>query len=475
MSKTTSTSPSDWELSRRMERCPGSVPLFSDQQLCHLVGQFGEASDPLYAEALLGELLARRWLYVEDSMVVQKFDRLLGQPDLMDKKVLSSFHAHLLPYRQAPSSAIEGGVKKFAETGNVAEAACRRIRTILEADGLIALVTADGNCVGVPFRFDHEVKAGEISDAAGAAPENWEADTKALASAMKGDKGVRLCCALGSFNKELHGGSFALPVLLAWKLDIRSICDYPALKLLATGAVESDRICSVDGIPCKRELARRMGLRFIAPMAAKEKEAGDIAITSGVSIEKAVSAADKKLSPLIADNLRPAKICRRLEDLDTEIHKGKISRIHAEELMERYGHLLANHPADDYAREGQRLLRLLEAAIANHAGDPKTAEQFVGQALEYTDDGETKSKLLSRLIVSLTDSGQLDEAARRAKELLVLVDSAPWKLLKLNLLNQCKMRAHGVYGGQVLLNRALQGEVSPAGSRWHLEQNLSYA
>ena len=124
-----------------------------------------------------------------------------------------------------------------------------------------------------------------------------------------------------------------------------------------------------------------MGLRFIAPMAAKEKEAGDIAITSGVSIEKAVSAADKKLSPLIADNLRPAKICRRLEDLDTEIHKGKISRIHAEELMERYGHLLANHPADDYAREGQRLLRLLEAAIANHAGDPKTAEQFVGQHL----------------------------------------------------------------------------------------------
>ena len=161
----------------------------------------------------------------------------------------------------------------------------RRVLDFLSCDGLLALVPPDcvnpADGVALPFRL---TDAEEFRDETEEALPRWTSLLRKLEAALKPYYGVQVP---DVFPREQEaqpdGSSFAVPLLLAReRLRADKMPDFHPLDVLATGAFTVGKVQAVkrEGVPAKRDLARRLGCRiFIVSAEESSRAEGDFFIS----------------------------------------------------------------------------------------------------------------------------------------------------------------------------------------------------
>lgn len=258
---------------------PRFVRILTDRSIADL------AQEDLGTEAnraIALELWVRAWLYGEQEPQMLRSARAsarhqnrVGHSEAFARK----FEAELMPLRKSdPGHALPEGYGLGAEEMKAWGSLTARLRTFLEADGLIALIPPGPPVaeqgVAVPFRFVAG-EPGACSDVRGQRLEEWSAAVEALGEhgPLAGDQAIRIEAPIS----DDEGASLGLAIVTAWsRRSARELGLFSPLALLATGEMEADRVMSVRGTGgenrhdvhggAKGALAERLGVSvFIAP------------------------------------------------------------------------------------------------------------------------------------------------------------------------------------------------------------------
>ncbi len=278
-----------WELRTKFTEHPAFVACLTDPELCQLCTFF---SDDAANEAheLAAELWVRLWLYkrcpqsIEDAISAA---RKLGRSGF-SPAFCARFSAELHPLRN------EDHGKPLPDSGPLAVEETRiwgilvnRVRTFLEADGLIALIPPSAGAhdgVAVPFHFasgrDHPCSYRGMKGS-GEQMKDWSQVIEQL-----GRHGpIAVGCAVEidiTFPTELplQGASLGLAVALAWvRRQARDLPLFSPLALLATGEIINDRVMAVGGTGerisdpnggPKGQLALRLGVQLFVSVDITE-------------------------------------------------------------------------------------------------------------------------------------------------------------------------------------------------------------
>jgi AAA ATPase-like protein len=272
---------------RRVESCPGCVSILTDGQLLQYArdaaGDF--SNDITLHAAVIGELMLRKWLYLEFNA-----DELIPTA-LAESLVLAK---SLRSTRTPDFSAIENRSlgQPHRTIWDVFE---KRVRAFLECDGIIPVVF-DCESIAIPFKIHGSLTAGTIEDSSDPpkAVRAWMQKADQLWKALGQTPGIRLNCVIDdSPESEPDGASFAVPVLLGLSHQVSNV--FRPLDVIATGAVVADKIENVDGKKRKEALSKRLGALFFAPCIDDDEANGRYRLPLGVSIAECLQIVWKRL------------------------------------------------------------------------------------------------------------------------------------------------------------------------------------
>ena len=441
-----------------------------------------------YCTHFIGEALVRRWLY-GDAMPAGLLTGLVGalRECGTSPEALDAFDMRF-PCRQKErpcDSAVDDrlrGVLDYVRT---------RIEGYLASSGFVAVVgpscAGEEEAIVLPFILE------PVGDYAPQRVCDWDENpipgwsgTDVLRHLNLCAADLVLCCRCGKARAQtLCGRSFGLPVAVAALQQAGRMDAFDRFSVLTSGAFDgAGKLCRVDGLAAKRALARRLGARvFVCPAESGEagRDDGVVALPVGLSAQECGEALERALSEHGITAPTPGRLRGRIEKLEDEVRAGAIHPEHElariERLFSQFGELGAEAAAD--VDEFEMRCWMMRNALYNHAGQPAAARVAYKRAMALygTVGGAPEKKFRARAdhVVTLVDLGELDDAEAYARDLLT--ESERFCEAELHVRRDIAMRAHGVLGGQVLLNRALADASKDAAleAKWHLEAALRNA
>jgi hypothetical protein len=263
----------DQQVRDRVARHVGNIAMLADSQLAAYQSWY-PSRDCL--PEVLGELLCRRWLYRgEEVPAVNTAIEKLIPPALRP-----AYDELSLTPREKLAAQRELFRSPRFDNDSFEQKAWRylteRIDFCLDCDGFIPVAIAD-SAIALPFKVRNDLAARQIFGRDGKPVAGWIAETDRLWQSLGRSFAVQLGCSLGeqADRQVLRGGSFALPILLA----LARGNEFPALDVLATGAVAASALQKVGSVDKKYELARRLGARlFVAPEGSRSEALPDTLI-----------------------------------------------------------------------------------------------------------------------------------------------------------------------------------------------------
>ena len=440
---------------RAVRECPACVCLLSDNQLALL-------SDPLPADAwlmaaILAERMVRDWLYGLDGSASTTF-QAVGLSEVYERFV-SHYrveHIHKSPVRPDDLGALFNlGLRK---PHDVAALVLRingfvgsRLAAFDQADGLIPLQVAFTDAaVALPFRviFKQDGCA-LIRDRAGHDIPAWHSSLEIIGSLLHQPLDIELLCELGPLRDHIEGGSYALPLLLAYGRKQGMLPDFKPRAVLATGAIDHAGLQCVGGLVAKQDLARKMSAIFIAPNCAE-----GTGLEPGLGVEQIIICARQRLQDSGLARLDWKDALARQDVLLREVREGRLPLDTADRRLEQYERSVVGQPRSEiYAEEFSLKSLLLRSAIANHSGNPALGQNLIQEArLQAEQQGAVKimADLIAHQVVSLTDLGawvQAEVVGRDGLEWMRNIKASTQERLR------AEMSISGALGGQVLLQK----------------------
>jgi hypothetical protein len=281
--------PSDW-----LQKEPAIVSSFSDALVSEWI--INEAVSDAN-RALAAEVWLRRWLYKKNYpktfIHAINHGRYKGLPGYSDE--FSNAFDELLKIR-------DGGDGKIFPTFNfkntteneVWNLLLNRIRSYLEADGLIALVPKGNHAAedGVAVPFQLEPGTG-IVNAKDESLFSWENDLENFRQSYDFEMKVRVSAVFPK-DKQPSGTSFGLALAVARERLGGRLGWFKPLDILVTGSVANRSIESVEGKIAKQALANRIGCAlFVAPEI--ESRDGNVGIAAGTPLKTALRSVEENL------------------------------------------------------------------------------------------------------------------------------------------------------------------------------------
>ena len=443
------------DLLQRIVSKPESVCLTSDEDLHRLA--VGPPLPHFARERVSGEMLFRRWLYHEGDCPECVRAAVERAPALLQAFVLEE----LLPAKRFNTEE-----ELLSRRGAGSEKPCGaehwmsvRILTFRQAEGIVAVVQND-EAYPVPFRVEAPSRNEScFRDSGGGPVVEWEREAEAVWQVIERYSVIidlNLEATAGAV--ALKGGSFALPLLIATRYDNQRF--YDPLSILVTGALRNGCVVPVESVGAKLDLARRMGVRlFAAPspgFTSGESGMHILGIPPGTRWQEAVEQLIGALQKAGLCSLNVPLARRGIAMLTRGTATGRISNTQARAQCEvLLTFLRANFQpvlaSSIYHGE------LLLASIDNHEGFPERAMDRLQSLIRERRPGIPQHELLStmtHLIVSLCDSGRLEESESLGRLLVQDVDAEFPEETDKGL--EMRARVYGAAGGQGMLQLALR-------------------
>lgn len=258
--------PSQW-----LHDDPSVVSVFSDSLLVEW------HREPLLEKpsfALISELWLRKWLYkakcpaeILDAISAGRNRQSVGFSDTFQH----CFDRDLLPLRPRRKRELRSESNfPDAREKEIWQLLLARVRSYLEADGLIAVVPqglhTPKDAVSVPFQLE----PGEgICGARDELLPIWVSDLEQFRRSYALGMAVRIFATFPK-GRQPEGRSLGLALVLARERLSGRLPWFDPLDVLVTGVVESRSIGSVEGVPAKQNLADRLGCSLFAAPGATE-------------------------------------------------------------------------------------------------------------------------------------------------------------------------------------------------------------
>ena len=451
---------SHYALCRQLGGEPRSASVLSDARLIQLcrIPPHENPEVPIIRAHLQGELMVRQWLYrgecplsiVElcDSFSTGKLRELFHHGILM-QRAAGNENRYL---RQSPDfkHPVESRAWNYLVT---------RIGLFRGADGLIPVRAEPGvgGVIAVPFNILRKENTNfRIQDMSDLPARGWNDNSSGLSEVLVEPISIRLGCWFGRENHQnLTGGSFALPVALAAFLKME--LDYSVFDLLATGAIEGGRLHGVEAIEEKRNLARRLGVRwFISPGIVADE--GVLALNSGLLFQEGLHAVTLTMDAAGLSMLSGTRVKHRLRELSFQVANATIPYPKAHQQATRYLDFLQENRLDENDDEWILRAQILMGAIENHCGNPEIARKWIESALTQAQGHHflVVCEAVANEVVSLCDGGNLKESESLGRWLRSELQNLSPRLMDSKDRMTCAMFSAGALGGEPLLHKALQ-------------------
>lgn len=438
-----------------------AVSFFTDELLLKLVQ--GPPLPKVHSDRLVGELLFRLWLYADGDAAV--FSDVAVQ--VIPRLILALFNDQVLPRRRQCEevSALKVILSQRPED-SVFEWLHERVSVFRSAEGFVAVVDDSGTAFPIPFRVDTPIAAGEcFRDSKGRGIENWETEAASLWTVIGRHRIiVDLDTTQIGGDSALAGGSFALAVLFAARYDGQ--CAYDPLQVLATGAISEGCVRAVSGLDAKAALARKMGARvFVAPSVKSLGFVGSgkvLGLTPGTLADEAVDLFHGALQEGGLVSLSLGRAMALVPWLLRTSSTGRMPvpqcRALAIRLMQSFRDLATEQmrAASDEIRGAELSLEVFMASLENHEGRTDDALARLSRLAKLSKNDRSASLVsaMATHVVSLCDMGQLEKAVKVGEQMLQVVSDNYRDLSREGL--ELRTRAHGVLGGQGLLQLAVR-------------------
>jgi hypothetical protein len=323
-----------------------------------------------------------------------------------------------------------------------------------QADGLIPVVDAAGEAFPVPFRLEQESssRAGiMILDADGRSVPSWDDCAEGLSAAV-GNKGwrINLSCVQPASGNMLVGGSFALPVWLAFYWMNRGV---PALSWLASGAIAEGRLKPVEGLQAKQRLAEKLGVQLWLTVGSSTSVGGCVSFSGGTSLNDARGIVEEALESHGLVHLSEASILAQAATLEVQVERKTVDYKTARSRAEKWRQWLDANGKKQ--RPAYLKTIVILAAIDNHSGHAARADAYFREILgtNWKHCALDRFWAINQFVVSLSDRMMLEEAEQVGRKLVAEIEEATFGSEEDYLLH--KLGAIGALGGEALLFKAL--------------------
>jgi tetratricopeptide (TPR) repeat protein len=439
------------DLFKRLRASLLDVGFFSDDALVSLL-QSGHALSPEAQAAVEGELLCRLWLYGKNTPK-SVIDALSNAGPVVSSAVKylapdfkrDSFHMML-----TLCSLLADSDKLTLQKFNARKSAFE------QAHGLIPVVDAAGEAFPVPFRLEQESSSRDgivILDEACQGVPSWEDCAEGLSAAI-GNKGwrINLSCVQPVSGNMLVGGSFALPVWLAFHWMNRGV---PALSWLASGAIAEGRLKPVEGLQAKRRLAEKLGVQLWLTVGSSPSISGGLSFSGGTSLNEVRGIVEEALEHHGLVPLSEASILAQAASLEVHVERKMVDYATARTRAEKWQQWLNENGKKQRPAYLKTLVIL--AAIDNHSGHAARADAYFREILgiNWRHSALDRFQAINQFVVSLSDRMMLEDAEQVGRKLVAEIEAATFGSEEDYLLH--KLGAIGALGGEVLLFKALRG------------------
>jgi len=451
-----------------IEECPGVVAILADSHLATLVGCL--PLDPAIRDLLLGEALVRLWLYQDRC------------PDGLVRTLRDKFDEMFLDVIRS-SRDPDNGKNGYDQVMGGYLHLWRRIKDFESADGIIPLVHQGGIGEGVALPFCFNITGQDqsrIRDRGGYEVQRWQDAFTVLGEGLSKGADVVLLSEFGNYTDIFVGASFGLPIALARerKGGESILGEFRALEILVSGCLRQGRTEEVTGTEAKAALAKRLGARFAVVAIDWVDNESSLGIQPNTPTIKALETIARFIEECGISRLTPRIVLKRITQLESDVRMGSIPANPALRKLDRYEKVLRQDDAIGPQFDDGRLhANLLRATLLNHAGQAEEARKII-EEIQLSEaaacNPPAMARALAARVVALTDMGLLEAAGTQGRELLVWSESGRFQGSAEDRV-KCMMTAHGVLGGQPLLQKALADPTFAEESRTHLETALKHA
>jgi hypothetical protein len=444
-----------------LDECPEAVSVMFDSELALLLRN--PPPDQTIGEKVLGEALLRRWLYgnrCPDELMVpvrESCGPALWQ--IFESRMLRVRTTLNLPEKLSCDKATGLTVSERNSWRWLEE----RAGDYCDAHGMIAVARPDGKneAIALPFLvFQGELRPGYVQDKHGNNIGQWTEEFCRIAHCFEQPPKVVVDVLCGIRRDLLEGGSFALPILVAFAQRADPVLNLSPLDLLCTGGLDATgALAAVGSLEAKRGLAHRLNVRvFIYPGVPTEDSGNDLALPPGTSARDCLRTMEHAFADRGIGQMNEAHALNRVKALKRDVHTGAVPLEKAEPRLARCEQVFtaSKTPSSEFVQEGQFYAYLLRGSMANHSGNPiegkACGEKARALAVSGNLDPMALAHAMAAAVVSLTDLGLLEEAEADGRSLLRHAETMPGEVqVKL----RARMTASGALGGQPLLHLAL--------------------
>jgi hypothetical protein len=449
---------------------PSEAAFVSDEALADIL-KSGVSLLQAVRAAVESELLCRLWLYgrqVEGTI----FDALC----LYAGAEVSGAVKHLAPdFRRGDfSTVLTLGAFLGGGASETLQKFHKRRVAFENAHGMVPVVNAAGEAFPVPFRLEPErslQSALVVLDGANRRIPAWESQAEGLTASL-GSKGwrVSVSCIQPEGKEVLVGGSFALPVWLAFSLMHRGVS---ALDWLASGAIGEGRLKAVDSLAAKRELARKLGVRLWVSVGEGPSVSGRPCFLPGMPLGEARGSFEESLEAHGIVPLSEASILAQSVSLSAQVERKAVDYDHARTRALRWRDWLAGEGKK--GRPAYLKTLVLLAAIDNHSGHASRADDWFREIQRgcWKHGALDRFRAINQFVVSLADRMLLEESERVARDLVDEVELATFGEEEDYLL--AKIGAVGALGGEPLLWGGLKDPAKAHEAKVCLERSAQAA
>ncbi len=456
------------DLFKRLRDSLLDVGFFSDDALVSLL-QSGHALSPEAQAAVEGELLCRLWLYGKNTpkSVIDALSNAGPVVSIAVKHLAPDFKRDSFHTVLTLCSLLADSDKLTLQKFNARKSAFE------QAHGLIPVVDAAGEAFPVPFMLKSESGSRDgivILDEACQRVPSWEDCGEGLAAALS-NKGWRitLSCVQPVAGNVLVGGSFALPVWLAFYWMNRGV---DALSWLASGAIAEGRLKPVEGLRAKQKLAEKLGVQLWLTVGSSPSVSGGVFFSGGTSLNEARGIVEEALEHH-GVHLSEASILAQAASLEAQVERKTVDYETARGRAEKWQQWLDANGKKQRPAYLKTLVIL--AAIDNHSGHAARADAYFRQILgtNWRHSALDRFQAINQFVVSLSDRMMLEDAEQVGRKLVAEIEAATFGSEEDYLLH--KLGAIGALGGEVLLFKALRGSGCEQESKACLEEAAQIA
>ena len=449
---------------------PSEAAFLSEEALADIL-KSGVSLSQAVRTAVEAELLCRLWLYGRNAAgSVLNALRLHAGAEVSGavKHLAPDFKREDFPTVLALGALLGGGASETLQKFHKRKAAFEN------AHGMVPVVNAAGEAFPVPFRLEPErslQSALMVLDGANRRIPAWESEAEGL-SASLGNKGwrVNVSCIQPEGKEVLVGGSFALPVWLAFCLMHRGVS---ALDWLASGAIGEGRLKAVDSLAAKRELARKLGVRLWLSVGEGPGVSGRPCFSPGMPLGEARGSFEESLETHGIVPLSEASILAQTVSLSAQVERKTVDYGHARARALRWRDWLAGEGKKE--RPAYLKTLVLLAAMDNHSGHASRADGWFREIQQgcWKHSALDRFRAINQFVVSLADRMLLEESERVARDLVDEVELATFGEEEEYLL--AKIGAVGALGGEPLLWGALKDPAKAQEAKVCLETSAQAA